>query len=39
MLDHPNIIKYQECYEDDKNLYIVMEVLEGATELQKLIEQ
>jgi len=37
MLDHPNIVKYQESYEDEKNLYIVMEVLEEANELQKVI--
>ena len=37
MLDHPNIVKYQESYEDEQNLYIVMEVLEEANELQKVI--
>lgn len=24
-LDHPNIVKYYEIYEDNENLYIVME--------------
>ena len=33
MLDHPNIVKYIESYEDDANLFIVMEYLEEATEL------
>ena len=37
MLDHSNIVKYIESYEDDTNLFIVMEYLEEATELQKLI--
>jgi len=39
MLDHPNIVKYNESYQDDKNMYIVMEYLEGASELQKVIEK
>ena len=38
MLDHPNIVKYIESYEDDANLFIVMEYLEEATELQKIID-
>lgn len=33
MLDHPNIVKYIESYEDEENLFIVMEYLEEATEL------
>lgn len=28
-LDHPNIINIYECAEDDDNLYIVSELLEG----------
>lgn len=39
MLDHPNIVKYMESYEDDQNMFIVMEYLEGSTELQKLIRE
>ena len=39
MLDHPNIVKYTESYEDEENLYIVMEYLEDATELQKMIDK
>ena len=38
MLDHPNIVKYIESYEDEHNLFIVMEYLEEATELQKIID-
>ena len=37
MLDHPNIVKYIESFEDEENLYIVMEYLENAQELQKQI--
>ena len=33
MLDHPNIVKYIESYQDSQNLYIVMEYLEEAEEL------
>ena len=32
-LDHPNIVKYKESFEDDEILYIVMEYLPNATEL------
>ena len=39
MLDHPNVVKYKESYEDDANLFIVMEYLEEATELQKIIDK
>jgi calcium-dependent protein kinase len=28
-LDSPNIVKYYETYEDDKNVYIVMEYCPG----------
>ena len=27
-LDHPNVVRYKESYEDDMNLFIVMEYLE-----------
>jgi len=39
MLDHPNVVKYMESYTDDHNIYIVMEYLEDAEELQKMIEK
>ena len=28
-LDHPNIIKYYESYEDPQSIYLVMELCEG----------
>ena len=28
-LDHPNIVKYIDCYEDDRYLHIVMEYIPG----------
>ena len=28
-IDHPNIVKYYETYDDHKYLYIVMEMCEG----------
>lgn len=39
MLDHPSIVKYVESYEDDRYMYIVMEFIEQATELQEIIEK
>lgn len=29
MLDHPNIVKLYEIYEDPKNIYMITEYLEG----------
>ena len=28
-LDHPNIVKYYETYDDDKNFHLIMELCEG----------
>ena len=28
-LDHPNVLKYYECFEDEFNYYIVMEFCQG----------
>jgi serine/threonine protein kinase len=28
-VDHPNIVKYYETYEDRKHVYLVMELLTG----------
>ena len=28
-LDHPNIVKYYETYDDDKYIYLVMEYIGG----------
>ena len=36
-LDHPSICKYVESFEDDEHLYIVMEYMEEAEELQQII--
>ena len=30
-LSHPNIVKYYKYYEEDENIYIIMEYLEGGT--------
>lgn len=30
-LDHPNIVKYYEYYNDDRYFYIVMEYIDGET--------
>ncbi len=35
-IDHPNIVKYFETYEDGKNIHIVMEYIPGST-LDKVI--
>ena len=28
-IDHPNIVKYLEAYEDSTNIYVVMEMCQG----------
>jgi len=38
MIDHPNVIKYYETYEDEKYLHIVMELCSGGDLFDKLIE-
>lgn len=25
-LDHPNVVKFKRCFEDERNVYIVMEL-------------
>jgi calcium-dependent protein kinase len=38
-LDHPNIVKYHDIYEDDKFIYLVMEHLEKGSLYDKLTTQ
>lgn len=37
ILDHPNIIKYYEIYNDEKSLHIVMELLNGGELYKRLL--
>ena len=37
-IDHPNVIKYFETYEDEKYIHIVMELCTGGDLLDKLID-
>ena len=36
-LDHPNVIKLFETYEDNRNIYLVMELCEGGELFDKII--
>jgi serine/threonine protein kinase len=38
-LDHPNIVKYYETYDDPKNIYLVMEHISGGELFDKIAEQ
>ena len=38
-LDHPNIVKYYETYEDSKYLYLVMEYCPGGELLDKVASE
>lgn len=35
-IDHPNIVKIYEFFEDDAHIYIVMEYLEGGELFNKI---
>ena len=35
-LDHPNIVKVFEYFQDDKNLYMIMEYLKGGSVFERL---
>ena len=37
-LDHPNIVKYFETYDDKKYLYLVMEYVKGKTLLREITD-
>ncbi len=36
--DHPNIIKLFETYEDQRNVYLVMEMCEGGELFDRIID-
>lgn len=39
MLDHPNIVKYHETYDDVKFIYLVMELCSGGELLDRICEK
>ena len=39
MMDHPNIIKYVESFEDNRYMYIVQELMTGCRSLQDVFDQ
>ena len=38
-MDHPNIVKYFETYDDNKYLYLVMEYIEGEELFDKITSE
>ena len=38
-MDHPNILKLYEYFEDDKNVYLVTELCKGGELFDKIIEK
>ena len=39
MMDHPNIIKYVESFEDQRYMYIVTEYVESSRDLSDILQQ
>ena len=37
-LDHPNIVKYYETYNDNKYIYLIMELISGKLMFDKITE-
>lgn len=38
-VDHPNILKHFEIYEDDVNVYIVMELIHGSELFDRIVDK
>lgn len=38
-LDHPNIIKLYESFEDEKNIYLILELCEGGELFDRITEK
>lgn len=39
MMDHPNIIKYVESFEDNRYMYIVTELVESSRSLSSIVKE
>jgi serine/threonine protein kinase len=37
MLDHPNVVRFEDCFEDEENVYMVLDLCEHGVSTATLV--